>query len=134
MAGTAELAGAALAVASLALLAWATWQLRRAGTASATAELQLAGLPAPAHQRGPRTAGMLLDEGPYAFSRNPQYLGLVGLLAGLAMAHASTLLALAAAGLALTLNAVLIPREEALLARRHGGWWRDYRSQVRRWL
>lgn len=115
MAGAAE-ATAALAATGVALLGlgtalvlWATLQLRTA-------------------------AGTLADEGPYAFSRHPMYLGAVLALAGLGPALGQPLAALAAPAFAVLAQGWLVPREEARLLARHGGWYSDYAATVRRWL
>lgn len=101
-------------------LAWASWAahaLRRAGVALA---------PGAAPQR-------LVDDGPYAFGRHPMALGGVLALAGWALAAQSFSVAAIAVVLALWLDRVHLPREEARLAQRFGGWWHDYAADVRRW-
>lgn len=109
-------AGGLLLSAGLAWNAWALLTLQRAGARPGAAP--------------PR----LIDEGPFARSRHPLALGGVACLAGLALALGSPLLALADGLLLLWLDRVLLPRAEALQARRFGGWWRDYAAEVRRWL
>jgi protein-S-isoprenylcysteine O-methyltransferase Ste14 len=75
----------------------------------------------------------LVDDGPYAFSRNPMYLawtlGYVG--AALAAGAAWPLLLLPVV-LAVTHVAVL--REERTLERRFGAAYRGYKASVRRYL
>lgn len=118
MAGMVEATGAALAGAGAAWAAWAAWQLRAAGTpVLARAE-----------------PSVLVEEGPYRVSRNPMALGGAALLAGLPLAAGVPWLALAAPAYLLHLQRVHIPAEEARLARRFGGWYRDYAASVRRWL
>ena len=76
----------------------------------------------------------LIEEGPYRFSRNPLYLGLLALYLGLA------LLAPTFWGLVLFPAAVLlvywgaIRPEEQFLRERFGGAYDDYTRRVRRWL
>ena len=76
----------------------------------------------------------LVTDGPYGWSRNPIYLALTALGAGLAIAAGSAWpLPLLAAAL-VVLRYAVIAREEALLERKFGTAWRDYRARVRRWL
>lgn len=121
-----ELAAALLRAAALAALGgglgWALWALLarwRAGNPL---------LPLP----GRGAAQVMVDDGPYRFSRHP-------LLAGLVVASAGgALLAQSAPALAAVLLARLalarwwLPRLEARLAQRFGGWWRDYAQAVPR--
>ena len=117
MAGAAELAGYGLALSGHALVAtglalalWAQATLRASG------------------------AGVLVDHGPYAHSRNPMALGTAAFMLGLGLAVSATLLVLAAVVLLLILNRHHIPHEEAQLQRAYGGWYSDYAATVRRWL
>lgn len=77
--------------------------------------------------------GALVSSGLFRFSRNPIFLGMLALLAGmfLAMPDAVTVLAL---GLGFALISVQVRLEEAHLAARHGAAYDQYRAQVRRWL
>lgn len=76
----------------------------------------------------------LLESGPYQLSRNPLYVGLLVLYAGLGLVldswGALILLPLAWAGL---LWGAILP-EEAYLRVELGKPYEDYRSRVRRWL
>ena len=76
----------------------------------------------------------LIEEGPYRLGRHPMYLGIGALMLGAALGVGSPLLAGAALLFGAIVNAVHVPHEEAQLARRFGGWWRDYASGTRRWL
>lgn len=116
--GRAEGAGAVLALAGLVWLMWAVLLFRLAGTPV----------------RPGATPVQLIEEGPYRISRNPMYLGLTALLLGAALALGSPLLVLGAFAFAALVNAVHIPHEEAQMARRFGGWYRDYAGTTRRWL
>lgn len=97
---------------------WAVWQLRRAG----------------APVRPGAAAGVLVEEGPYRFGRNPMALGLTVALLGLALAFSSVLAAVAAVAYASYMHLVRIPLEEARLRATFGGWYSDYTATVRRWL
>jgi protein-S-isoprenylcysteine O-methyltransferase Ste14 len=76
----------------------------------------------------------MIEQGPYRLSRNPLYLGLLGLYLGLA------LLAPTFWGLVLFPAAVLLVRwgailpEERFLRERFGPPYEDYTRRVRRWL
>jgi protein-S-isoprenylcysteine O-methyltransferase Ste14 len=97
---------------------WAAWQLRRAG----------------APVRPGATAGVLVEEGPYRFGRNPMALGLTVALLGLAVLSGSLFVAVAAFAHASYMQLVGIPQEEARLRTTFGGWYSDYTATVRRWL
>jgi len=114
---TAALGGVVLVI-SIAMVVAAVWELRRAETAFDVR----------------RSTTQLVDRGVFALSRNPVYLSAillcwaVGLLANAAWV---ALLAIpAASGLCLA----VIRREEAYLERKFGEPYRDYCSQVRRWI
>lgn len=76
----------------------------------------------------------LVTDGPYRWSRNPIYLGLVLVYgaAALALNIAWPLILLPA--VLLSLHVLVIRREEALLARLFGDTYRDYARRVRRWF
>jgi len=98
--------------------AWASWSLRRAGTA-------LSSLATPT---------LLVDEGPYRFHRHPIYLGIVVVMLGLGVAAGVPLMLVAAANFVAIVSTVHIPHEEARLQRAFGGWYSDYAASVRRWM
>lgn len=118
MAGAAETAGLLLALAGAGWAAWAAWLLRAAGT-------PLLGRDAPP---------VLVEEGPYRFGRHPFYLGVLAALAGLALASGAWALLAATLALAAVVVLRLVPREEAQLRQRFGGWWLAYAGAVRRWI
>jgi protein-S-isoprenylcysteine O-methyltransferase Ste14 len=80
----------------------------------------------------PSTA--LAKDGPYRFTRNPMYLGLLILSCGLALAMNSvwTLVLLVPAVVAM--NVLVIAREERYLERKFGAEYVEYKQQVRRWV
>ena len=81
-----------------------------------------------------RGASLLVAAGPYRFTRNPMYLGmiLIGLAVALALSSvAACLLSILAA---LIIDRIVIRREEAYLTRRFGKNYDAYRERVRRWL
>ena len=102
------------------------------------AALMLWGLTMFARARTPiipdRPARAFVVSGPYRFSRNPMYLGLTGLYAGLAlvlnMAWPLVLLPL----VLLTLTSAVIVHEERHLREAFGASYEDYCRRVRRWI
>ena len=77
---------------------------------------------------------MLVASGPYRFTRNPMYLGMVAMLLGTALALGTPAPWLAAAALAATLQLRFIRHEERALAASLGEPYERYRARVRRWL
>ena len=76
----------------------------------------------------------LVIYGPYRFTRNPMYLGLVCLYAGLALWFGVFwALILLPAVMALIRRYVII-REEQYLERKFGGEYLKYKADVRRWI
>jgi protein-S-isoprenylcysteine O-methyltransferase Ste14 len=77
---------------------------------------------------------VLVIEGPYRFSRNPMYLGMALLYAGLALAF-GLLWALALLPLVIVIiDRAIIRREEMYLEHTYGNAYDDYRRRVRRWI
>ncbi|MFW5752660.1 MAG: methyltransferase family protein [Planctomycetota bacterium] len=76
----------------------------------------------------------LVSDGPFAFSRNPMYLGLLVVIGGVALLFGS-LYPLAVWPLcALYCDRVLVPGEERRLEAHFGEAFRRYRERVPRWL
>ena len=102
----------------MALLAWSELQFARHKTS---------------HNRR-ATVSTLITTGPFRFSRNPVYIGLFVLLAGLAVAL-NTLWILFFAPLSLlVMQFHVVPREEACLEQMSPEAYPSYRQAVRRWL
>lgn len=110
--------GAVVFVLALALVAWAIVTITRAGSNVPT--------------NLPTTT--IVESGPYRFTRNPIYLGMLLGLIGLAIAFDNLWLLLMLVPFALVIRYGVVAREEAYLERRFGDVYRDYRSRVRRWL
>lgn len=72
--------------------------------------------------------------GPYRFSRNPMYLGMVLMLLGLALYIGTLPFYLSAIGYFAILNFFFCPFEENKLTNAFGSEYREYRNRVRRWL
>ncbi len=110
--------GGMLVLVAALLAGRAAWVFHRAGTEIPTF----------------RPARRFVATGPYAFTRNPMYLGLVLLFAGLGMMVASAWLLLLTPLFAFLLDRLVIAREEPYLAARFGDPYRAYLRRVRRWL
>jgi protein-S-isoprenylcysteine O-methyltransferase Ste14 len=117
-AGVARIAGWVLIGAGLAVNFAGAGMFRRSGTAI---------IPF-------KPASRLVTSGIYRWTRNPMYLGMALLYAGIAMLFDSILaLALLAAVIAI-IQAQVISREEDYLERHFGDEYREYRARVRRWI
>jgi protein-S-isoprenylcysteine O-methyltransferase Ste14 len=76
----------------------------------------------------------LVERGPYRFSRNPIYLGLLTVAAGLALMWGTLWGWIGVALLHALLDRLVIAREEAYLAARFGAAYDAYRARVRKWM
>lgn len=76
----------------------------------------------------------LLTGGIYGFSRNPMYVALLMLAAGIALLCNSAWMLAGLIPAALLLRFGVIAREERYLERRFGDEYRRYLARVRRWL
>lgn len=110
--------GAVAAVAGLGLVLWSAWVMRRRGTT-----LDPHGQPS-----------ALVVTGPFRISRNPIYLGLALMLAGLAASLGSSAPWGVMAAWVFALNHLFIAREEAALAQAFGADFTTYSHKVRRWF
>ena len=110
--------GAVMFALALALFAWAIVIMSRAGT-NVPSKL-------------PTTT--IVDSGPFRFTRNPIYVGMMLGLIGLAIAFNSLWLLLMLVPFAIVIRYAVVAREEAYLDRKFGDAYRGYCSRVRRWL
>jgi protein-S-isoprenylcysteine O-methyltransferase Ste14 len=110
--------GAIVFAIALALVAWAIATITWAGSNVPTN----------------RPTTTVVDTGPYHFTRNPIYLGMVLGLISLAIAFNSLWLLLTLAPFALAIRFGVVAREEAYLERKFGDVYRRYCARVRRWL
>ncbi len=76
----------------------------------------------------------LMTGGPFYFTRNPLYLALALLHAGLGLISSSAWLMLTLVPALLIVRYYVIAREEAYLTRRFGPAYHDYQTRVRRWF
>jgi protein-S-isoprenylcysteine O-methyltransferase Ste14 len=114
-----ELVGMAIFFAGWVVPVWAFVLFRREGTeVDPTSEANRA----------------LVVRGPYRFTRNPMYLGLIVVALGMAILVGCWPMLVVPFAVFATANYVHIPFEEAKMARQFGGAYDAYRGRVRRWL
>jgi protein-S-isoprenylcysteine O-methyltransferase Ste14 len=111
--------GIALAALGFVLPVWAILLFRRAGTEVKPTS--------PANKA-------LVSSGPYRFTRNPMYLGLVLITLGIALWVGSWPMLLAPVLTFATASFVHIPFEEAKMRRQFGEAFDAYTQKVRRWI
>ncbi len=81
-----------------------------------------------------RPTETIVTDGPYRYSRNPLYIGLMSLYSGAAVMGDSLWVLGLLAPLLVVMHFGVILREEAYLERKFGDVYRAYRARVRRWL
>lgn len=82
----------------------------------------------------PEESSVLVTTGLHGISRNPMYLGLVGILFGHAVWRRSPWALLPAAAVWAWLDRVQVPAEERAMQDRYGADYRAYLNRVPRWL
>lgn len=110
--------GAAMFVLGLALVIWAIVTFRNAGTSV----------------QGSQPTTAIVEDGPYRFSRNPIYVGMLIGLAGIAVGFDTVWVLVALILFYLVIRYGVVAREETYLERKFGAVYLDYKSRVRRWL
>ncbi len=116
--GRALAVGGSLALIGLALGVLSIREFRRAGTSVVPGE--------------PSTT--LLEAGPYRFTRNPIYIGIVILYFGLAIVLTSAWMLVLLIPVLIILQRGVVEREEAYLQAKFGQAYRQYQARVPRWL
>jgi protein-S-isoprenylcysteine O-methyltransferase Ste14 len=76
----------------------------------------------------------LVTSGPYRFSRNPGYLGMALVFAGISLMSGAVWSLVALVPTLAVIEFGVIRREERYLERAFGEHYRTYRARVRRWL
>jgi protein-S-isoprenylcysteine O-methyltransferase Ste14 len=100
------------------LMSWFVWTMRRADTAI--------------DPRKP--VSRLVVEGPFRYTRNPSYLSMAMIYAGLvSLANALWAILLLPAAL-IVIQRGVIEREERYLERKFGEEYLSYKARVRRWI
>lgn len=111
-------AGGGLIFLGVAVFAVGLWNFSRAGT------------PVP----GNRPVLALVTTGIHGLSRNPIYVGMFLLYAGIGLAARSPWILILVLPIAIIIRYAVVAREEAYLERRFGDAYRAYKARVRRWL
>lgn len=81
-----------------------------------------------------RPAASMVTGSVYRISRNPMYVGMIAVLAGIGLAAGSLPVLLSAVPMFLYLDWFVIAREERYLSRTFGAEYETYCRKVRRWL
>lgn len=76
----------------------------------------------------------LVTTGPYRFTRNPMYLGMVLFLVGMSLMFSIEWGLLLTPVLWLAYDRLVVAREEAYLSRKFGEPYREFLGRTRRWL
>ena len=84
--------------------------------------------------QGTEPTRTLVTTGIHGWSRNPIYVGMFLVYAGIGIAVRSPWILILTLPLAITMRYGVVAREEAYLERRFGDAYRDYKAGVRRWL
>ena len=77
---------------------------------------------------------LLVQNGPYKWSRNPMYIGVLLIVIGWALGFKSSILWMYVGVLAVGVHLRVVLGEEPFLARAYGDVWTDYRKRVPRWI
>ena len=116
--GRALAVGGSLALIGFALSVLSVREFRRAGTSVVSGD--------------PST--MLVEAGPYRFTRNPIYIGIVIFYFGLSIVLTSAWMLLLLIPVLIVLQRVVVEREEVYLQAKFGDAYRKYQARVPRWL
>jgi protein-S-isoprenylcysteine O-methyltransferase Ste14 len=84
--------------------------------------------------RTDRPVGRLVTDGPFRYTRNPGYLGLTMLYAGIAVLRNALWAILLLPLVIYVIQREVIGREERYLERAFGDEYLAYKERVRRWL
>ncbi len=76
----------------------------------------------------------LVVEGPFTYSRNPMYLGIVLILLGIAVLFGTATPLLVIPPFVWLITTRFIVKEEEALAQRFGQDYAEYKQRVRRWI
>ena len=116
--GGARVLGWPLMVGGMALMAWFVRTMRGADT---TIRLD-------------KPVSSLIKDGPFRYSRNPGYLSLTMLYAGIAVLRKDLWAILFLPLVLIVIQREVIGREERYLERTFGEEYLDYKARVRRWM
>lgn len=113
-----QLLGIIVGVAGFGVMIWAWWLFKKFDTAICPTE----------------KTDRLVKSGIYRYSRNPMYLGMVGMLSALAIFVGTLPFYLAAAAYFIVINGFFCPYEENKLTEAFGDEYLNYKRKVRRWF
>lgn len=82
----------------------------------------------------PEKTSVIVAEGPYRFTRNPMYLGMLFLLIGLSLIFAHPANIILIVGFIVYMTQTQIKPEEDALTIQFGTDYTDYMAKVRRWV
>ncbi len=82
----------------------------------------------------PSRSTILITDGPYLFSRNPMYLGMILIMLGLALCVGTLPFYISSIVYFAIINFLFVPYEEKKLANSFGEEYLRYMSEVRRWV
>jgi len=108
----------ALGTSGFAVMMWAWWQFQQYEVAICPTE----------------KTDRLITDGVYRFTRNPMYLGMLMMLAGIAAWFGTLPFYFAVIALFAIINQSFCPYEESKLEAAFGRSYETYKSQVRRWI
>jgi len=111
-------AAALVAVAGFAIMIRAWWLFKRVSTAICPTEV----------------SASLVTHDIFSITRNPMYLGMIMMLAGLALLMGSVPFYIALAGFVVVIDRIFCSYEEHKLLHEFGNGFDSYRKKVRRWL
>jgi protein-S-isoprenylcysteine O-methyltransferase Ste14 len=118
IAGPTRLIGGVLTAAGAGLITWAIGTMRAAGT----------------DPRPDRPTSALVTAGPYRHTRNPIYLGMASIYAGVLLVVGTPWPMLFLPAILAVIRQGVIAREERYLAGRFGDSFSDYATRVRCWV
>ena len=81
-----------------------------------------------------KPATALVTDGPYRFTRNPGYVSMFLVFAGIVLAADSVWLAILLVAFAIVIHFGVVAREERYLEGKFGEDYRRYKQKVRRWV
>jgi protein-S-isoprenylcysteine O-methyltransferase Ste14 len=113
-----QVGGGAAGIAAVGLVIWGKRTMEAAGT----------------NVRPDQPALAIVADGPFAFTRNPLYLGVMGMFAGFGIALRSPAFLTVLVPLFLILEFGVVRREERYLETKFGSVYVDYKARVRRWM
>lgn len=118
-------------LARIPLAGWPIFVLGFAISASGRFAFSKAGTEVmPASQKN----SVLVTSGPFQYTRNPMYLGILVAITGIAFIMGTLASFAAAVVFFLFVNFISIPYEEEKMERQFGDDYRAYKARVRRWI